>query len=308
MSILLVEPLVKQHNHLYLSLVDLPSVVPYKRDKLYEANNKDLVKKIFRFDLFRKSIFRCDSKVVLFLSSELQFLVLFSLLRLRGKKVYFICHEPRLWFGGWSNYLRAIINLSLMRVASRVLIFDEALASKSIRYDKISLWTTAKKNVSLDRSKRILSFGSETPNKNIPSLDLPWNQYDLQLVRAGITTTRFESSDVTVYNSFISDTEKDKFYRSSCISIFPYDKIAQSMVLLEAMSYGHIVILNGSNQAWLPLHDLSFVFVYDADIVEALVQIKALSDDDFIHLREKSLEYFDKINGQEIFKILSNIG
>ena len=57
-----------------------------------------------------------------------------------------------------------------MRVASRVLVFDEALASESARYDKISLWTTAKKNVSLNRSKQILSFGSETPNKNISSL------------------------------------------------------------------------------------------------------------------------------------------
>lgn len=283
-------------------------VVPYKRDKLYEANNKDFFKKIVRIDLFRKSIFRSDSQVVLFLSSELQFLVLFCLLRLRRKKVYFICHEPRLWFGGGSNYLRAIVNLFLMRVASRVLVFDEALASKSARYDKISLWTTAKKNVSLNRSKRILSFGSETPNKNISSLDLSWNKYGFQLVRAGRTTTRFASTDVTVYNSFISDTEKDKLYRSSCVSIFPYDKIAQSMVLLEAMSYGHIIILNGSNQAWLTLHELSFVFVYDADIVEALVQIKALSDDEFIQLRKKSLEYFDKINGQEIFKVLSNIG
>ena len=101
------------------------------------------------------------------------------MLRLRGKKVYFICHEPRLWFGGVSNYLRAIVNLFLMRVASRVLVFDEALASESARYDKISLWTTAKKNVSLNRSKQILSFGSETPNKNISSLDLPWNKYGL---------------------------------------------------------------------------------------------------------------------------------
>ena len=87
-----------------------------------------------------------------------------------------------------------------------------------------------------------------------------------------------------------------------------YDKIAQSMVLLEAMSYGHIIILNGSNQVSLPLHELSFVFVYDADIVEALIQIKALSNDEFMQLRKKSLEYFDKINGQEIFKVLSNIG
>ena len=65
-------------------------VVPFKRDKLYEANNKDLFKKIVRFDLFRKSIFRSDSQVVLFLSSELQFLVLFCLLRLRGKKVIYL--------------------------------------------------------------------------------------------------------------------------------------------------------------------------------------------------------------------------
>ena len=80
------------------------------------------------------------------------------------------------------------------------------------------------------------------------------------------------------------------------------------MVFVRGDVHGRHNYLNGSNLAWLPLHELSFVFVYDADIVEALIQIKALSNDEFMQLRKKSLEYFDKINGQKIFKVLSAIG
>ena len=305
MSLIIVEPLVKQHSHLYLRLAELTEGFDTFSGRLqYEANSNGLWKKVLRLDLV-PLIFRRKG-AYLFVASEFQQLLIFPILRLLGKEVLFICHEPNLWFGGIGNYSRAVINFVLQWSASIVFVFDKELADRYEKYQYISLWNEEKKNIIFNTKKIVLSFGSETPNKNIRALDFNWLKYDFELIRAGRTNHLFLNKDVVLINSFIDDSTKDRLYRESSISILPYFRIEQSMVLLEAMSYGHIVILNGRNTSWNKYHNLDFVFVYWNEINEALSEINALAEDDFISARRSSLSFFKEVNGKEIFEILSN--
>ena len=304
MSLIIVEPIVKQHRHLYLRLAELTKgLETYNRRFQYEANSNGLLKKVLSFDLV-PLIFRRNG-AYLFVASEFQHLLVFPILRLLGKEVLFICHEPNLWFGGIGNYSRAVINFVLQWSASIVFVFDKELADRYEKYQYISLWNEEKENITFSTKKIVLSFGSETSNKNIRALDFDWLEYDFRLIRAGRTNHLFLNKDVDLINSFIDDDLKDRLYRESSISILPYFRIEQSMVLLEAMSYGHIVILNGRNTSWKKYHNLDFIFVYWNEINEALLEINALAEDDFVAARVSSLSFFKEVNGKEIFEILS---
>ena len=305
MSLIIIEPSVKQHSHLYLRLVESKiGVDSYRRRGFYEANNKSLFKKAFSFDLL--PLVLRSNNAYLFLASEFQHLLLFPILRLLGNEVLFVCHEPNLWFGGAGNYLRAVINLMLQWCASKVLVFDKKLADQHEKYQYVSLWNQVKSDLEFGTKKVVLSFGSETPNKNIKSLDFDWSVLGFELVRAGRTEYQFESTDIRMINSFVDDSKKDELYRKSSISRLPYSHIEQSMVLLEAMSYGHLVILNGQNTSWEKYHSLDFVFVYSNHPNEALIKVNGLTYEEFLVARRSSISFFNQVNGKEIFEILSN--
>ena len=216
MSLIIIEPLVKQHSHLYLRLVELKiGVDTFRRRRYYEANNKSLFKKAFSFDLL--PIILRSNNAYLFLASEFQHLLLFPILRLFGNEVLFVCHEPNLWFGGAGNYLRAVINLMLQWSASKVLVFDKKLAEQHEKFQYVSLWNQVKSELEFGTKKVVLSFGSETPNKNIKSLDFNWSLLGFELVRAGRTEHQFKSREIRMINSFIDDSKKDELYRESSI-------------------------------------------------------------------------------------------
>jgi hypothetical protein len=153
------------------------------------------------------------------------------------------------------------------------------------------LWFDIPKKINILSNKSILSFGSETKNKRIDLLDIDWG--DINFTRAGKTTYTFTKvKSQNIINSFITNSHKDILFRENSFSIIPYDFIAQSSVFIEAISYGHIIILNASNKCWEKYHDLDFVFTFDISPLELLPVVSDLTSDEIKSLREKSLDYF----------------
>ena len=77
------------------------------------------------------------------------------------------------------------------------------------------------------------------------------------------------------------------------------------MVLIEALSYGHILIINGNNRSWKKFHSLDFIFTFLNSPVEIIPTINKLSSKDIIILRKKSLNFYkSNFSNEETFKKL----
>jgi len=283
------KPSVNQHKHLANILLKHSNAHLIENRKNFESNNFSLISKIINFNSFKFNWKLLPKKsTILFISSELQFIFLFPYLNFIGHEVRFVIHEPNLPNNSLNFISRNLIHFFLLTFCNKIYSFKPL---KNFDYTLINLWFNTPNNINIGCSKSILSFGSETKNKRIDLLDIEWGEFNF--TRAGKTTHDFNNiKSINFTNSFITDEHKDKLFRENSFSILPYDFIAQSSVLIEAISYGHILILNSNNKSWEKYHDLDFVFVFDISPVELLPALSDLTSDKIKSLREKSLDYF----------------
>lgn len=293
------EPSVSQHKHLSHILSDNSKSVLIKNSCSFESNNFSLIHKLINLKAFNFNwrLLDKDSEI-LFISTELQFVFLFPYLNLIGHKVRFVIHEPNLPNNSVNFISRNIIHYFLLKFCHKIFSFKNL---KNHHSTIINLWFDIPKNINILSNKSILSFGSETKNKRIDLLDIDWG--DINFTRAGKTTHTFTKvKNQNIINSFITNSHKDKLFRENSFSIIPYDFIAQSSVFIEAISYGHIIILNANNKCWEKYHDLDFVFVFNDSPKELLTLLTSLTSKEIKSLREKSLDYF-KENYDPIYDI-----
>lgn len=285
------EPSVLQHKNLAKILAYNSEIVLISNDVQFFSNDSGLFRKILNLKAFNIKWNDLPKKAeILFLSSEFQFIILFPYLRLLGFNIRFVIHEPNLSLKNPIHLLRNLINFFLLLFCNKIFSFKKL---KLFRYTLISLWFELPKDIVIKPSKNILSFGSETLNKRIDLLDVDWKK--LKITRAGKTYHNFVNTKFYKFNnSYITDYNKETLFKENSFSVLPYSSIAQSMVLIEALSYGHILILNGNNPSWLDFHNLKFVFIFFESPSEIVDKIEALSFDDINYLRHKSLKYFKK--------------
>jgi hypothetical protein len=272
-------------------LANNSQVVLINNNVQFFSNDSGLFRKILNSKAFKiKWNDLSKNSEILFLSSEFQFIILFPYLRLLGFNIRFVIHEPNLPLKNPKHLLRNFINFILLLFSHKVFSFKKL---KFFRHTLISLWFESPKDVLIEPSKNVLSFGSETSNKRIDLLDVDWKK--LKITRAGKTYHNFINTKFYKFNnSYISNHDKEKLFKENSFSILPYSTIAQSMVLIEALSYGHILILNGNNPSWLDFHNLEFVFIFFESPSEIVNKIEILSFDDIDYLRHKALKYFKK--------------
>ena len=295
---ILVEPSVLQHKFIFKILcrsIDDYEIVKNKKE--FQSNNHNLISKIFNFNLVFYKWNKLESKNILFISSEFQFIFVFVLLRLKGFNIKFIIHEPNLRNSNILFLLRNIINFLLCSLSNQVFSFKKLNFFQSTI---INLWSE-EKNLKLTANKNILSFGSETQNKRIDLIDIDWGEF--KLIRAGKTFHNFKNQiEIKI---FIHDQAKDKLFKNCSFSILPYISIQQSMVLIEALSYGHILIINGNNKSWKEFHSLDFIFTFMNSPIEIIPTINKLSSKDIIILRKKSMNFYkSNFSNEETFKKL----
>lgn len=282
-------PSVNQHKHLAQILLNNSKARLIENTNALESNNFNLLSKLINFNSFKFKWRALPKKSkILFISSEFQFVFLFPYLNFIGHKVRFVIHEPNLPNISINFILRNIIHFLLLKFCNKIFSFRKL---NNHKHTFIKLWFNTPSNINILSTKSILSFGSETKNKRIDLLDIDWG--DVIFTRAGKTTHSFINvSDQNIINSFITDAHKDKLFRENSFSIIPYDFIAQSSVFIEAISYGHILILNANNKSWEKYHDLDFVFVFNNSPKELMSVIHSLKPNEIMSLREKSLKYF----------------
>ncbi len=282
-------PSVNQHKHLAQILLNNSKARLIENTNALESNNFNLLSKLINFNSFKFKWRTLPKKsTILFISSEFQFIFLFPYLNFIGYKVRFIIHEPNLPNNSINFISRNIIHYFLLKFCNKIYSFKKI---KNYDHTLIKLWFDIPSNINISYTKTILSFGSETKNKRIDLLDIDWG--DINFTRAGKTTHDFINvKSQNIINTFISDEYKDKLFRENSFSIIPYDFIAQSSVFIEAISYGHILILNASNKCWEKYHNLDFVFVFNDSPKELLPIILSLTPNEIKSFREKSLEHF----------------
>jgi hypothetical protein len=282
-------PSVSQHKHLAQILLKYTQACLIENKNALESNNFNLISKIINFNTFKFSWRALPKKsTILFISSEFQFIFLFPYLNCIGHKVRFVIHEPNLPNSSINFISRNIIHYFLLKFCNKIFSF---IKLNNYDHTVIKLWFNTPSNVNTLSTKAILSFGSETKNKRIDLLDIDWGE--INFTRAGKTTHNFINvKSQNIINSFISVEQKDKLFRENSFSIIPYDFIAQSSVFIEAISYGHVLILNANNKCWRKYHNLDFVFVFSFSPTELVATIQSLSFMEIESLREKALNYF----------------
>ncbi|MDC6467765.1 hypothetical protein OAW63_02275 [Flavobacteriaceae bacterium] len=282
-------PSVNQHKHLAQILLNNSKAHLIENTNALESNNFNLLAKLINLNAFKFKWRALPKKSkILFISSEFQFVFLFPYLNFIGHKVRFVIHEPNLPNISINFILRNIIHFLLLKFCNKIFSFRKL---NNHKHTFIKLWFNTPSNINILSTKTILSFGSETKNKRIDLLDIDWG--DINFKRVGKTTYNFINvKSHNIINSFISAEQKDKLFRENSFSIIPYGFIAQSSVFIEAISYGHILILNSNNKSWEKYHDLNFVFVFNDSPKELLPIISRLTSKEVKSLRANSLNYF----------------
>jgi glycosyltransferase involved in cell wall biosynthesis len=248
-----------------------------------------------------------------------------NLILQRDLKIYQLMHEPRYERGRASlktSLLLYYSNLMMSLLVDRVILSSKQALSKAesfIPAEKIvtiNLVFTSKdrgllsKNIndlkqSWDKLKTISSIGITAKDKNpegfLSLASIANREYPdrVRLIRAGRdkeVELNYDREQIIQFPGYITNAAKAFLLSLTHIIVIPYNFSTQSGVIVEAMSYGKIFIVNDI-PSFAPFKGLKFVFTIDFNsseqISNCLGQIFSMSDDEYEQCCMAAIEYFE---------------
>ncbi len=246
----------------------------------------------------------------------------------RDLKVYHQMHEPKYEKGRATLKMSLLvywINSILSRLSDRIILSSEQAAKKGeefIRKDKIVRINLTfpsndrdllAKNISQlkqswDKTKTISSFGIGARDKNIEGfLDLANianTKYPerMQFIRAGWDKDielDYSKERIVHFPGYITNSAKKLLLSLTHVIVIPYRFSTQSGVVIEALSYGKVVVVNDI-AAFNHLKDLKSVLIVDFKdrnkILACIQQLVSMTPDEYEECCWDSIDYFNKNN------------
>jgi glycosyltransferase involved in cell wall biosynthesis len=283
---------------------------------------------------------RSDTISVFFFATQLEYIFLMfalrclSILLQRDLKIYHHMHEPK-YEPGRANLKTSLLlywcNFIISRLADRIILSSEQALIKAQEFIKpaqiaqINLVFSShssddlKTNLielskSWDKLKTISSIGILAPDKNpegfISLANVANQEYTnrTRFIRAGWDKKikiDYHQEKIIHFPGYISNSGKKFLLNLTHIIVIPYHYSTQSGVIVEALSYGKILIVNDI-PAFDRFRDLKSVFTIDfndrAKLVTCLNQIFSMSVAEYESCYWESVNYFNKHNSVEYLR------
>jgi glycosyltransferase involved in cell wall biosynthesis len=299
-----------------------------KRIDIYTSKN--LIEKIIAT---KKS---SDTSSIFFFSTQPEYIVMMATIRClnlllrRNIKVYHLMHEPKYEKDRVSlktSLLLYYSNWMISRLADRIILCSQQALIKGksfIRPEKIvninlvfasNNHNMLAKNLvdlkqSWDKLKTISLIGIAAKDKNpegflsLASVANMEHPNRARLIRAGWekdVKIDYEKEKIIQFSNYITNGAKAFLLSLTHIIVIPYNFSTQSGVIIEAMSYGKIVIVNDI-PSFSQFKRLKFVFAIDFNskdqISDCLNKIFSMSGDEYEECCLAAIEYFEQNHSQ----------
>lgn len=296
-------------------------------DRTDLATSRSLIQKLI-------AIKQGDTISVFFFATQVEYIFLMfalrclSILLQRDLQIYHHMHEPKYEPGRASLKTSLLLywcNLSISRLADRIILSSEQALLKAqefIKPAKISQINLVfashnhdelKTNLielsaSWEKLKTISSIGILAADKNpegFISLANVANQAyanRTRFIRAGCDRQikiDYHQEQIVHFPGYISNSGKQFLLNLTHIIVIPYHYSTQSGVIVEALSYGKIIIVNDI-PAFDRFRDLKSVFTIDFNdrtkLVACLNQIFSMSVAEYESCYWESINYFNQHN------------
>jgi glycosyltransferase involved in cell wall biosynthesis len=251
---------------------------------------------------------------------------LLNLIFQRDIKIYHLMHEPRYEPGRASlktSLLLYYSNWMISRLTDRVILSSQLALTRAesfIPKEKIvniNLVFASNdrdfltKNLddlqqSWDRLKTISLIGIAAKDKNpqgfvslanIANIEYP---HQVRLIRAGWdkdVKLDYDKDKIIQFPGYITNAAKVFLLSLTHVVVIPYNFSTQSGVIIEAMSYGKIVIVNDI-PSFSPFKGLNFVLTIDFNsseqISNCLKRIFSMTADEYKQCCLSAIEYFER--------------
>jgi glycosyltransferase involved in cell wall biosynthesis len=318
-------------NHCPASFVDA-MLLKYDRENI-EIDKLKSLDFYTTISLIKKIVTagKCDIISIFLFATQPDYILSISAIRIinsiwrRDIKIYHLMHEPR-YERGRASFKTSLLlyysNLIISRLVDRVILSSKLALSKAesfIPLDKIvninlvflsQERSSIVKNINdLKRSwhqlKTMSLIGIAAKDKNpagfLSLASIANHEYPdrVRLIRAGRdkdVELNYDREQIIQFPGYITNAAKAFLLSLTHIIIIPYNFSTQSGVIIEAMSYGKIFIVNDI-PSFAPFKGLKFVFTIDFNsseqISNCLSQIFSMNDDEYEQCCLAAIEYFE---------------
>jgi glycosyltransferase involved in cell wall biosynthesis len=298
-----------------------------KIDRIKLLNISTILRLIEQIIATRKG----DTSSIFLFATQPDYILLLATIRClnillrRDIKIYHLMHEPRYERGRASlktSLLLYYSNLVISRLADRIILSSQQALIKAesfIPKEKIvniNLVFASKDRCSLsvnlddlkqswDKLKTISLIGIAAKDKNpegfmslacIANVEHPHKARFIRAGRDKDVKLDYSKENIIQFPGYITNSSKALLLSLTHVMVIPYNFSTQSGVIIEAMSYGKIVIVNDI-PSFSPFKGLKFVSTIDFNSSEqistCLDRIFSMTADEYEQCCLAAIEYFE---------------